>query len=161
MKFPITPAALGLALAAGAPAAHAQTVLVSQPILSQPLETVQTTETVRTIRPTPAYSARRQIVTTRTITRQVTPGPTIIARTVPAVRQPLYDEVTQAPLGNPDDTPALYDTAVPVAGPAPVMATPLGQGAYTEPFIYRYVYEPDRILVIDPNTGVAVQAIPR
>jgi hypothetical protein len=26
---------------------------------------------------------------------------------------------------------------------------------------YRYVYEPDRILVIDPSTGIAVQAIPR
>ena len=31
----------------------------------------------------------------------------------------------------------------------------------TEPYIYRYVYEPDRILVIDPSTGVAVQSIPR
>jgi hypothetical protein len=30
----------------------------------------------------------------------------------------------------------------------------------TTPF-YRYVYEPNRILVIDPNTGVAVQALPR
>jgi hypothetical protein len=27
--------------------------------------------------------------------------------------------------------------------------------------IYRYVYETDRILVIDPRTGIAVQAIPR
>jgi hypothetical protein len=26
---------------------------------------------------------------------------------------------------------------------------------------YRYVYEPDRILVVDPSTNVAVQAIPR
>jgi hypothetical protein len=26
---------------------------------------------------------------------------------------------------------------------------------------YRYVYEPDRILVIDPVTGIAVQALPR
>jgi hypothetical protein len=26
---------------------------------------------------------------------------------------------------------------------------------------YRYVYEPDRILVIDPYTNIAVQAIPR
>jgi len=29
------------------------------------------------------------------------------------------------------------------------------------PVIYRYVYEPDRILVIDPTTNIAVQAIPR
>jgi hypothetical protein len=27
--------------------------------------------------------------------------------------------------------------------------------------MYRYVYETDRILVIDPHTGIAVQAIPR
>ena len=27
--------------------------------------------------------------------------------------------------------------------------------------IYRYVYEPDRILVIDPATNVAIQSIPR
>jgi hypothetical protein len=26
---------------------------------------------------------------------------------------------------------------------------------------YRYVYEPNRILVIDPYTNIAVQAIPR
>ena len=26
---------------------------------------------------------------------------------------------------------------------------------------YRYVYQDDRILVIDPNTGIAIQAIPR
>jgi hypothetical protein len=31
----------------------------------------------------------------------------------------------------------------------------------TQPVIYRYVYEWDRILVIDPATGIAVQAIPR
>jgi hypothetical protein len=26
---------------------------------------------------------------------------------------------------------------------------------------YRYVYEPDRILVIEPSSNIAVQAIPR
>jgi hypothetical protein len=26
---------------------------------------------------------------------------------------------------------------------------------------YRYVYQPDRILVIEPATGIAVQALPR
>jgi hypothetical protein len=147
MKFLLASTAIGLALAAGATAARAQTMI------TQPLETVQTTETVRTIRPAPAWSARRQIVTTRTITRQLVPTTTVVARTMRAMPQPLYDEVT-APLANPDNTPALYDTAVPVA---PAVAA----GAYTEPFTYRYVYEPDRILVIDPTTGIAVQAIPR
>jgi hypothetical protein len=163
MRFTIPSTAIGLALAAGAATvAHAQTVFTQEPlvtvpaatIVSQPTETVQTTETVRTIRPAPSHAARRQIVTTRTITRQVVPTSTVIARTVTTTPQPLYDEVSPAPLANPDDSPALYDTAM----PAPAVAA---QQGYTEPFVYRYVYEPDRILVIDPNTGIAVQAIPR
>jgi len=66
-----------------------------------------------------------------------------------AVFPPLYDIVGAAPVA-----PAVVASAPPVAIPAV-------QGAYTTPFIYRYVYEPDRILVIDPSTGIAVQAIPR
>jgi len=149
--------AAGLALIAGAPA-DAQTVpagTVIQPMqIVQPVRTVQTTETIRTIRPAP-YAARRQVVTTRIITRRVEPAPTMVARSITTVRQPLYDV---APLAGSNDvyaSPRLYD----VASPAPdVMPAP---GRYTEPFIYRYVYQPNRILVIDPNTGVAVQAIPR
>jgi hypothetical protein len=35
-------------------------------------------------------------------------------------------------------------------------------GVATTPMpAYRYIYEPDRILVIDPYTNIAVQAIPR
>ena len=55
---------------------------------------------------------------------------------------PLYDGVVPAP--TVDNT---YINAVPPAG----AAIP----------IYRYVYEPDRILVIDPATNIAIQAIPR
>ena len=62
MKFLLASTAIGLALAAGATAAQAQTIISPQPmvtvpaatVVSQPLETVQTTETVRTIRPAPA-----------------------------------------------------------------------------------------------------------
>ncbi len=137
MKFLLTSTAIGLALAAGATVAQAQTILSPQPmvtvpaatVMSQPLETVQTTETVRTIRPAPARTARRQILTTRTVTRQIVPTTTVVARTVPTAPQPLYDEVT-TPLSNPDDTPALYDTAVPVAA-APTVAAPFAAGAYT------------------------------
>jgi hypothetical protein len=167
MKFPVPSAALcsalGLALAAGGSAAHAQTIItpavVNQPVVAVPTTTVQTTETIRTVRPAPRY-ARRQVVTTRTVTRQVVPSATVVARTMPAVPQPLYDEV--APV--PDATAAepLYDTARPlydeVATPvAATIAPVLGE----QPYTYRYVYEPDRILVIDPTTGVAVQSIPR
>ena len=63
--------------------------------------------------------------------------------------------------GRPMDiTPALAPSlARQRAGPAvnsaaPVVATPPMPA-------YRYVYEADRILVIDPSTNLPVQAIPR
>lgn len=171
MRLPVSYAALGsalgLALVAGGSAAHAQTVItpavVDQPVVVQP-ETVQTTETVRTIRPAPRRSARREVVTTRTITRRVVPTTTVIARTVPATPQPLYDEVAPAPVASAPQP--LYDeVAPPVVGAAPVVAaSPLiaaGDVVATQPYTYRYVYQPDRILVIDPATGIAVRAIPR
>ncbi len=173
MRFPVSYTALGLALVAGAPAVHAQTVITQGPLLtvpaaavvSQPVETVQTTETVRTLRPTPSHRARRQVVTTRTVTRRVIPAQTVIARTVLAAPAPLYDEVVPAPIAS-SPHPLYDEVAAPVA-PAPgavVASTPVvenGSVVATEPYIYRYVYEPDRILVIDPSTGVAVQSIPR
>jgi hypothetical protein len=42
---------------------------------------------------------------------------------------------------------------------APVVSTAAPTGATTP--IYRYIYEPDRILVIDPSSNIAEQAIPR
>jgi hypothetical protein len=66
----------------------------------------------------------------------------------PYVSQPVYDTVTPAPVA---PAPAVVPVA-PVAAPVAV--------GTAVPF-YRYVYQPDRILVIDPNTGIAVQAIPR
>jgi hypothetical protein len=165
MRVFLRSTALGLALAAGASAAHAQTVidppLVTVPATAVPMQTTQTTVTTRTVRPAPR-SARRQIVTTRTVTRQrVVPAPTVVARTVTTAPRPLYDEVAPAPVvttSDDDYAPRLYDevTTAPAVAPAPVV-----RDQYTTPFFYRYVYEPDRILVIDPNTGVAVQAIPR
>jgi hypothetical protein len=53
---------------------------------------------------------------------------------------------------------------VPAAvAPAPVVAAPVVSAPVLaiQPVIYRYVYEPDRILVVDPTTNIAVQAIPR
>jgi hypothetical protein len=150
----------------------------------QPTEAVQTTETVHAIRHVPAQPAHRQIVTTRTITRRVVPAPAAVAATVPAAPPPVYDVAAPAVAPQPVydvAVPAaapqpLYDTTVPqplydAAGPAssddyysgvsydfaPAVAAPLPAG----PIMYRYVYEPDRILVIDPVTNIAVQAIPR
>jgi len=191
MKFPICYSAIGLALVAGASTANAQTVITRQisdpavttvvtqpapPVVSedvdgtvvQPMQTVQTfapaqtvqttTRTVRTERVAPR-AAHRQVVTTRTVTRRLEPSPTI-AETISTAPQPLYDVVQPGPVAvNPN--PPLYDE---VMSPAPAVADAVVDSAApfrAEPFIYRYVYQPDRILVIDPRTGVAVQSIPR
>ena len=156
--------ALGLAVAAGPTAANAQTVISDQPvdtvITQQPVQTVQTTtETVRTTRPGARPIVRRRVVTT---TRQ-----TVVSQRAVAP-QPLYDVVQPAPVVprnytlnyTPTYAPPLYDTAAPAqtVDDTYVNAVPPAGGAYP---IYRYVYEPDRILVIDPATNIAIQAIPR
>ncbi|MGB5184321.1 MAG: hypothetical protein WBO12_19320, partial [Xanthobacteraceae bacterium] len=89
-----------LALVIGASAAQAQTVItgpvVGQPVgtvvAAPPAETIQTIQTTRTVRAAPLPSVRRQVVTTRTITRRVLPAaPAVVAGTVAAAPQPLYD----------------------------------------------------------------------
>jgi len=167
-----------LALVIGASAAQAQTVItgpvvgqpvgtvVTAPAVVQPAETIQTIQTIRTVRAAPLPPVRRQVVTTRTITRRVIPAPpAVVAGTVAAAPAPLYDTAVPAAVPAPYDYvdtadygAPLYDVA-PAAtiAPAPVVAAPVA----TAPVIYRYVYEPDRILVIDPTTNIAVQAIPR
>jgi ribonuclease E len=180
-----------LALVIGASAAQAQTVItgpvVGQPVgpvvaapaatVVQPAETIQTIQTVRTVRAAPLPPVRRQVVTTRTITRRVIPAaPAVVAGTVAPA--PLYDAAVPAavpaPAGiygapaydyadYPDYGAPLYDVApAATVAPAPVVAAPVvAAPVATAPMIYRYVYEPDRILVIDPTTNIAVQAIPR
>jgi len=69
-----------------------------------------------------------------------------VTQRIVAAPTPLYDVVT------PTAVPA---PAVPAI--APVSAVPVTTAAPA----YRYVYETDRILVIDPYTNIAVQAIPR
>lgn len=198
MRSHVLYSALGLVLVAGPSAAGAQTmiapdyygqpagaVIVPQQLpvtatVPQPAETVQTTETVHTIRHVPAQPAHRQIVTTRTVTRRVVPAPAAVAATVPAAPPPVYDVAVPAVAPQP-----VYDAAVPAA-PQPLYDTTVPQPLYDAavpadsddyysgaaydtapaaapagPIMYRYVYEPDRILVIDPVTNIAVQAIPR
>ena len=167
-----------LALVIGASAAQAQTVItgpvvvqpvgsvvapgppVTAPAVVQPAETIQTIQTIRTVRAAPRPPVRHQVVTTRTITRHVIPA-TPVAGTVAAAPAPLYDTAVPAAVPAPaydyadtaDYGAPLYDAALAAAlAPAPVAMAPV---------IYRYVYEPDRILVIDPTTNIAVQAIPR
>src|SRR5262249_13602297 len=181
MRFHLLPCG-ALALVIGASAAQAQTVIagpVGQPTViaappfvaplvrapavtvKQPAETIQTIQTIRTVRAAPLPPVRRQVVTTRTITRRVIPAaPAVVAGTVAAAPAPLYDTAVPAAVSAPaydyadtvDYGAPLYDVA-----PATVVAAPVA----TAPVIYRYVYEPGRILVIDPATNIAVQAIPR
>jgi hypothetical protein len=147
--------ALGLAIA-GPTAAKAQTVISGQPvetvITQQPVQTVQTTtETVRTVRPGARPTVRRRVVTT---TRQTV----VSQRTV--APQPLYDVVPPAPLVARTYAPPLYDTVAPIPTVDDTYVNALAPAGAAIP-VYRYVYEPDRILVIDPTTNIAIQAIPR
>jgi hypothetical protein len=167
--------AVGFAVIAGAAAANAQTVITPQPVAMQTI----TTET-RTVRTVPAHTVRRQVITTRTVTQRVVPT-TVIGRSVATYPQPIYDEVVPAaapavvattpdysrPLYNDYSRPLynnynysrpLYDEVV-ATPPASVIDN--GSILATQPYIYRYVYEPNRILVIDPATGNAIQSIPR
>jgi len=151
--------ALGLAVAVGPTVANAQTVISGQPvetvITQQPVQTVQTTETVRTVRTGARPTVRKRVVTT---TRQTVVSQRIVAP------QPLYDVAPPAPLATRTvyDTvaPPLYDTVAPVPTVDDTYVNSLPQTGAAIP-VYRYVYEPDRILVIDPATNIAIQAIPR
>jgi len=153
-------------------------VLVMQPapatVPVQTIETVRTVQSTTTPRRSVAGRPLRSVTTTRTTVRErVVPAPMVVAAPVaPAVRaiaQPGYTEVVGAP-GAAWTYPApLYDVVpgaavAPLASPAPtgVFGQPVAGGAVvTTVPAYRYVYEPDRILVIDANSGIAVQAIPR
>ena len=173
--------ALGVALLAGTSLAQAQAVetvvtpapaprvIAQQPVVvTQPapvVETVpvQTTETVRTERsvtsparriargpaPRPRHAAT-ETTTRTTVSESIGPAP--LPPALAAINQPTYTEVVQgppaypAPLYNVVPAGALPPVAVVAQPPIPA---------------YRYVYQPDRILVIDANTGVAVRALPR
>lgn len=164
---------LGVALAAGISVAHAQTivtpgpgpvvtgpapftvppsgVLLTQPAPAVPTQTVETERTVRTT--TTPTTISRHVTRTRTADRVTTTRTTTLRRDV--VAAPVaYDEMMQGP--------PLYDVvppAPPVAAPPVMAAVPVAAGAVLP--LYRYVYEPDRILVIDPATNIAIQALPR
>jgi hypothetical protein len=185
MRIHIPCTALGLALAALAPAAHAETIVTRQ-IVSQPVETVRTVTTTRTIRP---IVRRRVVVTRRTTVSErvapVAPAPAAVAATYP---RPIYDVVAPRPPAPVPYPRPVYDVVAPappvvtayprpvydVVTPAPAVAEPVDDETVIAPAApvppvavgtampaYRYVYEPDRILVIDPATGIAVQALPR
>jgi len=183
MRGQISYTVLGFVLLAGTAAANAQTVLpqsrVAVPpgtILAQsgqvvdtvPVETVETVQTVepaRRITRHPAMRSRPAVVTTTTrriVRERVLPTQTVVA----PLAEPTYDDMA---LSQPVGAAPLYDVVAPPAWAPPGAAPPmLGAAVVGQPVgfgapmpAYRYVYEPDRILVIDQTTGIAVQAIPR
>jgi hypothetical protein len=181
MRIHIPCTALGLAAAAFVPAAHAETIVTRQ-IVDQPVETVRTVTTTRTIRPARHHSVvetRRTTVTDRAALvgaraavaaapPPVVPAPAPVydaAVPVPAVAAPaaVYDDDDDAVVG-PAPVPAPVVDAADVAPPPPVFdqaPVPPGLPVGTVMPAYRYVYQWDRILVIDPVTGIAVQSLPR
>jgi hypothetical protein len=166
---------IGVALAAGTSAARAQTVetvitpasgtmVVEQAPVVPPsgvllppspavavTAPVQTIETVRTVQTTEPRSVRH-VARPRVVNRVTTTTRTTVRQGVVAAA-PAYDDFRRGP--------RLYDMATtPAPLPAPVMATTTVAAPAPMP-TYRYVYQPDRILVIDPYSNIAVQAIPR
>jgi len=152
-------------------------VTVPGAVAIAPVETVETVRTVRSTTISPRHRivsrhvirsrAANRVTTTRTtVTERVVPAPAMVpAPAVEAVAPPTYTDVVQGPPVAP--APAYPERLYDVVTPAPVVpppAAPVGAvtfGAGTAVPSYRYVYEPDRILVIDPYTNIAVQAIPR
>ncbi len=147
--------------------------VVTEPVAAAPVETVETVRTVRstTTSPRPRI-VRRHVVRSGTVNRVTTTRTTVTKRVVrvravvaapalEAITQPPYTEVVEGPavVASPAYPERLFDAAVPPAAPAVAPVTTFGAGTAVP--TYRYVYEPDRILVIDPYTNIAVQSIPR
>jgi hypothetical protein len=87
-----------------------------------------------------------RVTTTRTTTVREGIVPTVVA-------PPAYSEVVREP--------RYYDVVTPGSAAPQPFVDAASVAAGTAAPAYRYVYEPDRILVIDPYTNIAVQAIPR
>jgi hypothetical protein len=130
----------------------------AQTLETVPVETVETVQTVRSVghaarRPTSRHLARShpESIVTPTTRRTILGERRVPALAVIAPAPPLATvaEPTYAEIPAPAYPPRLYDVAT-----EPVFGAPVAPA-------YRYLCEPDRILVIDAATGIAVQAIPR
>jgi hypothetical protein len=125
--------------------------------VAEPLQTVETITTVRTIRPVTRSHLHPQIVTTQTTVRRVAADTNsrllydYAGTTTPVVSAPAY---RRAAYYGAHYSQPLYDV---VGSP---LAQTVGTGIIAAP-LYRYVYQSDRILVVDPSTNVVIQAIPR
>jgi hypothetical protein len=173
---------LGVALVAGTSVARAQTVetIIAPAVVAQapvavppsgvllPASTVavtapvETVETVRTVTTTEPRRVHRRVVHSRPLDRVTTVTRTTTVRPGVVAAAPVYDELMRGPRLYDVATPAAVAPAAQPAIPAaPALGATTAIGAPVAMPTYRYVYQPDRILVIDPYTNIAVQAIPR
>jgi hypothetical protein len=190
MRNSIAFVGLGVALAAGTSPVRAQTVetvvtpalepaVVAQaPVVVPPsgvvlppeptvavTAPVETVETVRTVTSTEPRRVYRRVVHPRPVDRVTTVTRTTTVRPGVVAAAPVYPPPAYPPYDEPLRGRRLYDVATPAAvAPAVAPQPAVGAAAIGGPVAmptYRYIYEPDRILVVDPYTNIAVQAIPR
>jgi len=160
-----------------------ETVRVTRPAAAVRRATTkrQVVRSHKSSKPVVARAPRNRAVTPaqqqtiyRTVVREnVAPSPAIVADPAfaqpgyaqPGYAQPGYTMVAPVPSYGPPAqvVTAPVGVAVQTQVPANVYAVPSAGVATTTQVVepYRYVYEGDRILVIDPNTNIAISAIPR
>jgi hypothetical protein len=85
----------------------------------------------------------------------------VTAATVPTAVRPRYFNYAAPAAISRSSARILSASKGPVLSSGRPVETAIAVRLTTPMPIYRYVYEADRILVIDPHTGIAVQAIPR
>jgi hypothetical protein len=103
--------------------------------------------------------ARRVTTTrTRTVRESIVAAPAVATT---AAGAPLYIVPRYYNFVAPPAPHALRAKPATPRGIAPAVSATAPVVAVTSMPAYRYIYEPDRIVVIDPSSNIAVQAIPR
>lgn len=97
---------------------------------------------------TRTLARHESILAVRGVERTATAEPIYLVPRYYNFVEPSAARALRARPGTAQGTASVVGTATPVSATAPMPT-------------YRYVYEPDRILVIDPSSNIAVQAIPR
>jgi hypothetical protein len=178
MRVHIPCAALGLTLVAAAPAVAQMSPVVTAPAAPTVTEapsaqTAGVATTTRTTRPVARRAAgrtagRRSVATRRTYAsdRAVPAAARPAAAVAAAAPAPDYDygDVAPAPAPVVSYGAPVYDIdQAPVGAPVGVVAPAAGPAVPVAPAVpaYQYIYQSDRILVVDPVTGIAMQALPR
>jgi hypothetical protein len=145
-------------------------VLVTQPspeahtVATAPVKITQRVPTAETTAPTTMRhvvhrrNGARGVITRTTVHESIVSASAVATTAAPA---PLYILPRYYNFVAPSAARALTSRPVTARGAAPVVSTAAPVVATTPIPTYCCVYEPDRILVIEPSSNIAVQAIPR